>query len=268
MLPRVPEFEEAAFCAPLNKVVRCKTKFGFHLLQVLSEREEALLHQIEPEELHLKMQDPSFIEEAQLIDVRESEEIAQASLPGFKVLPLRQFGSWAADIATKFDPQKDTYVLCEVFEELSVAELVSAMVGGWKVQLIVEMWCHGGVITTSIGLVKASHHTGGDIFALFHKNGRDWSMLKQWTRLQKVYYILRIVTGVKFIIEIHRQELRTNIVERAHRLCTCYMQLILENKRKKDSQGNMKPFSSPFPFIWSHPLAHACLQMGTVASFS
>lgn len=35
---QVPEFEEAAFSAPLNKVVRCKTKFGWHLLQVLSER--------------------------------------------------------------------------------------------------------------------------------------------------------------------------------------------------------------------------------------
>lgn len=35
---QVPEFEEAAFSAPLNKVVGCKTKFGWHLLQVLSER--------------------------------------------------------------------------------------------------------------------------------------------------------------------------------------------------------------------------------------
>lgn len=35
---QVPEFEEAAFGAPLNKVVRCKTKFGWHLLQVLAER--------------------------------------------------------------------------------------------------------------------------------------------------------------------------------------------------------------------------------------
>lgn len=35
---QVPEFEEAAFSASLNKVVRCKTQFGWHLLQVLSER--------------------------------------------------------------------------------------------------------------------------------------------------------------------------------------------------------------------------------------
>ncbi|CAL0307469.1 unnamed protein product [Lupinus luteus] len=108
----VPEFEEAAFNAPLNKVVRCKTKFGWHLLQVLSEREEALLQDIQPDELHVKIQDPNFLEEAQLIDVREPGEVAKASLPGFKVLPLQQFGSWGPEITTKFDPQKDTYVMC------------------------------------------------------------------------------------------------------------------------------------------------------------
>lgn len=108
----VPEFEEAAFGAPLNKVVRCKTKFGWHLLQVLSEREESILQEIEPEELHSKMQDPSFIDEAQLIDVREPDEVAQASLPGFKILPLLQFGTWGSVITDEFDPQKDTFVLC------------------------------------------------------------------------------------------------------------------------------------------------------------
>ncbi|MQM10912.1 hypothetical protein Taro_043812 [Colocasia esculenta] len=137
----VPEFEEIAFSAPVNKVVRCKTKFGWHLLQVLSERssfhgylcisdtypysyqcsylfclwicrEEYLLQDIEPVELHSKMQDPSFIIEAQLIDVREPDEVDKASLPGFKVLPLRQFGTWASDITNNFDSQKDTYVLC------------------------------------------------------------------------------------------------------------------------------------------------------------
>lgn len=36
---------------------------------------------------------------------------AIASLPGFKVLPLRQFGSWGPGITDELDPQKDTYVL-------------------------------------------------------------------------------------------------------------------------------------------------------------
>ncbi|KAL1808686.1 rhodanese-like/PpiC domain-containing protein 12, chloroplastic [Daucus carota subsp. sativus] len=108
----VPEFEEASFGAPLNKVVRCKTKFGWHLVQVLSEREESVLKDIQPDELHVKMQDPSFIEEVQLIDVREPEEVERASLPGFQVFPLQQFGSWGPEITSKLDPQKDTYVLC------------------------------------------------------------------------------------------------------------------------------------------------------------
>ncbi|CAN6206518.1 unnamed protein product [Urochloa humidicola] len=108
----VPEFEEAAFGAPLNKVVRCKTKFGWHLLQVLAERDQCVLQDIDPEELHTKMQDPSFLEEAQLIDVREPDEVAKASLPGFKVLPLRQFGTWGPVMTDEFNPQKDTYVLC------------------------------------------------------------------------------------------------------------------------------------------------------------
>lgn len=108
----VPEFEEAAFSAPLNTVVRCKTKFGWHLLQVLSEREELVLQEIQPNELHERLKDPDFAEEAQLIDVREPEEVTRASLPGFQVLPLQKFGSWGPEITTKFDPDKDTYVMC------------------------------------------------------------------------------------------------------------------------------------------------------------
>ncbi|XP_024962920.1 rhodanese-like/PpiC domain-containing protein 12, chloroplastic isoform X4 [Cynara cardunculus var. scolymus] len=71
----VPEFEEAAFNAPVNKVVKCKTQFGWHLLQVLSEREESVLQDIQPEELHTKLQDPDFLEDAQFIDVREPHEV-------------------------------------------------------------------------------------------------------------------------------------------------------------------------------------------------
>ena len=39
-----------------------------------------MLQDIQPDELHVKMQDPSFIEEVQLIDVREPEEV-YAQLP-------------------------------------------------------------------------------------------------------------------------------------------------------------------------------------------
>lgn len=34
-----------------------------------------MLEEIAPEKLHAKLQDPGFLEEAQLIDVREPEEV-------------------------------------------------------------------------------------------------------------------------------------------------------------------------------------------------
>ena len=38
-------------------------------------REESVLQEIQTDEFHAKMQDPNFLEEAQLIDVREPEEV-------------------------------------------------------------------------------------------------------------------------------------------------------------------------------------------------
>lgn len=38
-------------------------------------REEPTLEDIRPTDLHTKLQDPSFSEEVQLIDVREPEEV-------------------------------------------------------------------------------------------------------------------------------------------------------------------------------------------------
>lgn len=108
----VPEFEEIAFTAPLNKVVRVKTKFGWHLLQALSEREGAILQDIQPEDLYTRLQDARFSEEVQLMDVRESHEISTASIEGFKPYALSQFGQWAPTITSDLDPSKDTYVLC------------------------------------------------------------------------------------------------------------------------------------------------------------
>jgi rhodanese-related sulfurtransferase len=108
----VPEFEEAAFKAPLNKLVRVKTKHGWHLLQVLSEREASFLRDVSVDEFGAKMEDPEFLQEAQLLDVREPDEIATASVEGFKAYPLSQFGQWAPTITEDLDPTKDTYVLC------------------------------------------------------------------------------------------------------------------------------------------------------------
>ena len=38
-------------------------------------REESLLQDIQPDEFQVKLQDPKFVEEAQLIDVREPDEV-------------------------------------------------------------------------------------------------------------------------------------------------------------------------------------------------
>ncbi|MDY7016167.1 MAG: rhodanese-like domain-containing protein, partial [Cyanobacteriota bacterium] len=35
-----------------------------------------------------------------------------ASIPGFEVLSLSQFDQWSPEIATRFDPEVETLVLC------------------------------------------------------------------------------------------------------------------------------------------------------------
>jgi rhodanese-related sulfurtransferase len=48
----------------------------------------------------------------QLIDVREPQEIAIAYVEGFEVLPLSEFAEWSGQIATRFNPDVETLVLC------------------------------------------------------------------------------------------------------------------------------------------------------------
>lgn len=66
---------------------------------------------------------------------------------------------WSPEKASK--AYIDTVKSCEIFQESSVAELISAMAAGWNAQMIVETWSKGGVTATSTGLAVASHHTGG-----------------------------------------------------------------------------------------------------------
>lgn len=51
-------------------------------------------------------------DELQLIDVREPEEIAAASIDRFINLPLSQFAEWSEQIQSQFDPNQETIVLC------------------------------------------------------------------------------------------------------------------------------------------------------------
>jgi rhodanese-related sulfurtransferase len=48
----------------------------------------------------------------QLIDVREPQEEAIASLPGFTLFPLSQSEQWMAPLLEQLDPHGETYVLC------------------------------------------------------------------------------------------------------------------------------------------------------------
>lgn len=48
----------------------------------------------------------------QLIDVREPQEVAIASIAGFDNLPLSEYADWSDQIQTRFDPNAETIVLC------------------------------------------------------------------------------------------------------------------------------------------------------------
>ncbi|EAZ89265.1 rhodanese-like domain-containing protein [Crocosphaera chwakensis] len=65
---------------------------------------------ISVEELAQRLDQDS--DELQLIDVREPEEVAIAYIKGFEVLSLSQFEQWSHEIEQRFDPHKETFVLC------------------------------------------------------------------------------------------------------------------------------------------------------------
>ncbi len=59
--------------------------------------------------MHLASADPATL---QLIDVREPNEWEIVHLEGFELLPLSQFEAWSGQISQRFDPQRETIVLC------------------------------------------------------------------------------------------------------------------------------------------------------------
>ncbi|MDZ8051913.1 MAG: rhodanese-like domain-containing protein [Aulosira sp. ZfuVER01] len=66
--------------------------------------------QISVEELaqRLSAQDSSI----QLVDVREPQELAIASIEGFVNFPLSEFAEWGDQIPTILNPHAETLVLC------------------------------------------------------------------------------------------------------------------------------------------------------------
>jgi rhodanese-related sulfurtransferase len=71
-------------------------------------------HEITVTELALKLADLDRSGDrcCQLIDVREPQELAVATIPGFINLPLSEYGQWSTDIQQRLQPTVETIVLC------------------------------------------------------------------------------------------------------------------------------------------------------------
>jgi rhodanese-related sulfurtransferase len=70
------------------------------------------LIQINAQEFARRMADTEIANGLQLVDVREPEELAIASLNGFINLPLSQFAEWSGQIQAQLDPHAETIVMC------------------------------------------------------------------------------------------------------------------------------------------------------------
>lgn len=68
------------------------------------------LQEISVEQLAIALQ--TDCDPLQLIDVREPHEVETAAIAGFTNLPLSQYEQWANQIHTRFDPEKETLVIC------------------------------------------------------------------------------------------------------------------------------------------------------------
>lgn len=66
--------------------------------------------EISVEELAVRLREGD--ENLQLIDVREHQEVAIASIEGFAILPLSEFAQWSVQISVQFNPQAETLVMC------------------------------------------------------------------------------------------------------------------------------------------------------------
>lgn len=70
------------------------------------------LEQITVQALAEKMAIDPELSNLQLVDVRETQELEIASIPGFVHLPLSGYEQWQGDIHTRLDTDKETLVLC------------------------------------------------------------------------------------------------------------------------------------------------------------
>ncbi|GLC53264.1 hypothetical protein PLESTB_000726100 [Pleodorina starrii] len=110
-----PQFEAAAFAAPVGGLARATTGRGLHLIKVLEERYQAAVQQLSAAALAEMLEAPPEVlreEGVQLVDVREEWEWQTARIPGFQLLPLSAFDDWAPGIKQRLHPEGQVVVLC------------------------------------------------------------------------------------------------------------------------------------------------------------
>jgi len=76
--------------------------------------EQAIAH-ISVQEVAERLADATRAEatnKLQLVDVREPQEVAIASLPAFENFPLSEFAVWSGQIHDRLDAEVETLVLC------------------------------------------------------------------------------------------------------------------------------------------------------------
>lgn len=97
--------------------------------------------------------------------------------------------------------------------ETNVAEMVSAMAGGWKAQLIVEAWTSGDGAATSLGLQAAARQTGGRHVCVFpgeqaemeykemmRRAGLDSVVAATSVMVGETEELMRALEGVDFVV--------------------------------------------------------------------
>nr|XP_010906438.1 uncharacterized protein LOC105033369 [Elaeis guineensis] len=97
--------------------------------------------------------------------------------------------------------------------ETDVAEMVSAMAGGWKAQLIVEAWTCGDGAATSIGLQAAARHTGGrhvcvvpeqqsvmEYMEVMRRAGLESAVAATSVMVGEAEEVMRELEGVDFVV--------------------------------------------------------------------
>lgn len=125
----VPEFETACFENEAGALVKTKTQFGWHIIQVGQKTKM-------PSDIDAGIVkewiDTNGVENYQLIDVREQDEIEKASVKEFQHLPLSEIQKWGPEVMAgeKLEKGKPTIVMCHHgMRSMQVAMFLSGQAG-------------------------------------------------------------------------------------------------------------------------------------------